>query len=67
MSSFVAPIVPLKPCEVKSEPIEQRVERRGGGGREGALEDECYSAALLQTKLEATARVPLSPFVVVDL
>ena len=43
----------MKPFEVKSEPIEQPVERMGGGGRWEAREDECYSA-VLQAKLEST-------------
>ena len=47
--------------EVKSEPIEQRIEQMGGGGREEALKEGC-SAILLQTRLES-ARAPLSPFV----
>ena len=49
--------------EMNSEPIELQVEQRGGGGREEALEDGCYNAVWLQTKLESTAIAPLSPFV----
>ena len=58
---------PMKPFEVKSEPIERPVERMGGGGRWEAREDECDSAVRL-AKLESTwHEAPLSPFVVVDL
>ena len=57
----------MGPCEMKSEPIEQPVDRMGGGGKREALEDGCYSAGL-QAKLKSTwHKAPLSPFVVVDL